>query len=176
MASSTVSSETGSFTTSSRSAAQSTVDVDPDRRSDAYDKDDKAIVYLGHEAGPTDRRSIIDIVNRYQKAAAAGDGATACSLIYSPIAESVVEDYGRSPAGPPALRGKTCAVVMSKLFKQQHQQLTGYLAMLHITKVRIDGNQGLALLGLKTGAEPYMTVRHEHGVWKVGSLLDPVMQ
>jgi hypothetical protein len=144
---------------------------DTDRLSDrGYDKDDDPIHYYGHAANAADERAVTALVKRYYAAGAAGDGARACLLLYSEIAGSVVEQYGR-PLGPPALRGKTCAAVMSKLFKQRRRQLAADRATLEVTGVRVEGDRGYALLSSTKMPVGYIVLRREHDDWKVGALL-----
>jgi hypothetical protein len=169
---------TGSASVSSSSAAattpaQSHLPTDSDNDNDnpgnsRYDSDDSPVLYFGHAASAMDGRAIAGLVKRYYAAGAAGDGATACSLIYSLLAESVAEEYAQSPA----LRGKTCVKVMSKLFKQRHRELAGDIAGLKLTRVRVGGDRGLALLRFGSTRERRVLVRRERGAWKMDVLLD----
>jgi hypothetical protein len=144
-------------------------DYDNDNPSNShYDQDDNAVLYFGHATSAAEARAIMALVKRYYAAAVASDGATACSLIYSIVAESVPEGYGQLPA----LRGKTCAVVVSKLFKKHHRELVAEVAGLEVTHVRVEGDRGLALLRFRTMPERRVLVHREHGVWKMGVLLD----
>jgi hypothetical protein len=143
-----------------------------DGDNDPNSEDDKNILAYGHAANAADMRTIATLVRRYYAAAAADNGTTACSLLFTLLAEVIPEDYGQAP-GPPSLRGKTCAVVMTKLFKQQHQLLSTNVAMLKVTGARIGEKRGFALLLLgKTHEQRYIPVHREFGVWKVNSLLD----
>ncbi len=130
----------------------------------------KAIVEYGHEASPADKQAITALVKRYYAAAAADDGATACSLIHSPLSESVAEDYGQAP-GPSGLSGKTCEVVMSKLFRQLPEQSGSVLAATEVTGVRVKGRKGFALLHSTAIPEGDIPVERELGVWRVGTLI-----
>jgi hypothetical protein len=130
---------------------------------------DNGISTYGHEASAADRRTITALVKRYYKAAAEDDGATACSLIYSILAEAVPEDYGQPP-GPPALRGKTCAVVMSKLFKRIPGQPSSVLSATEVTGVRVAGRRGFAQLHSSAMPTGEIAVERELGRWKIGSL------
>jgi hypothetical protein len=133
-----------------------------------HDSDDSSILAYGHAAGAAKKRAIAAAVKRYYMAAAAGDGATACSMLVSSIARAAPEDYGQAP-GPAYLRGaKTCAAVMSLLFKHDHSQLTGMIA---VTGVRVEGNQARALLGSTTMPAGYISVERERGAWKIDALL-----
>ena len=85
----------------------------------AFDADDGPIVDFGHEASASVRRAIALLVTRYYAFAARADGAAACTLLHSLIAETIVEKYGELHA----MRGDSCSIVLSKLFKQHQQQL-----------------------------------------------------
>jgi hypothetical protein len=128
----------------------------------------KAITEYGREASPAERQAITALVNRYYAAAAADDGATACVLIYSPLSESVAEDYGQAPA-PASLAGKTCQVVMSKLFRQVPGQSSAVLATTEVTRVRVKGRKGYALLRSKAMPEGDILVERELGTWRIGT-------
>jgi hypothetical protein len=154
---------------SSNSAAPETNDAEEDRSH--ADADDDGVLLFGQAAGAADTRAVTALVKRYYAAAAASDGATGCSLLYSTIAGTVVENYGQPP-GPPALRGGSCAVVMSKLFKQHRRQLAAEVATMQVTGVRVKGDQGLALLNFGSPPERHMLVRRERGAWKIGVFLD----
>lgn len=130
----------------------------------------KAITRFGHDAAPGDKQAITALVKRYYAAAAADDGATACALIYSPLSESVAEDYGQAPA-PASLAGKTCQVVMSKLFRQVPGQASAVLASTEVTGVRVKGMKGYALLRSKAIPEGDIPVERELGVWRIGTLI-----
>lgn len=137
------------------------------------DSDSPSIVLdYGHAASPTVARAVTAIVKRYYTSAVADDGAAVCALIVPVLKTAIPEDYGQSP-GPTYLRGKTCAVVMSKLSKQRHQLLTGELATLTVTGVRVNGTQAYALLRFRTTPEPrYIPLQLESGVWKINALSD----
>jgi hypothetical protein len=130
----------------------------------------RRIVEYGHEASPADKQAITALVKRYYTAAAADDGATACSLIYSPLSESVAEDYGQAP-GPAYLNGKTCAVVMAKLFRRLPGQSPSVLAATEVTGVRVNGRKGYALLHSAAIPEGDIPVTRELGTWRVGTLI-----
>lgn len=134
-----------------------------------YDRDDASTRTYGHAAGTADRRAITALVGRYYAAAAAGDGATACSLIYSTFARAIPEDYGHNSAGPAYLRAaKTCPAIMSLLFKHFHGQLAGAF---RVTGVRVGDARAFALTGSATGPASLVEVRREQGAWKIDTLL-----
>jgi hypothetical protein len=145
------------------------VDYDNDTHENTgyHDSDDSSAHAFGHAPSATDRRAIATLVKRYYADAATSDGAKACALIYSILAETIPEDYGRG-AGPAYSRGKTCAVVMTKYFKHNHSQLAGAVKM---TGVRVNGNEAHAFLGSKAMPASLMPVQREHGKWKIDALL-----
>jgi hypothetical protein len=135
----------------------------PDSR---YDQDDEAVLHFGHAASAADERAIAALVKRYYVAAAAGDGVTACRLIYSVIAESVVEEYGQLPA----LRGRSCPAVVSKLFRQHRSPSTGDAGALEVIRVRVDAGRGVAIVRFGRLTERQVVVRREGGAWKLAAL------
>jgi hypothetical protein len=143
-------------------------DGDEDPKSD----DDTGILDYGQQAKPATARLITALVEHYYSAAAADNGGVACSLLYSLLEESIPEDYGQPP-GPPSLRGKTCAVVMTKLYKQRLGLLVKESARLEVTSVRVDGKKADVLLHFDTTSEPrYIPAHLEFGKWKIDSMFD----
>src|SRR5258705_4632253 len=69
-------------------------DNDTHENTGYYDGDDNRIRAWGHAPSAADRGTIAALVNRYFAAAAAGDGAKACPLMYSILEEAIAEDYG----------------------------------------------------------------------------------
>ncbi|MFZ1154787.1 MAG: hypothetical protein WAN93_07780, partial [Solirubrobacteraceae bacterium] len=159
--------------TTATTAAPATIPGKPSVKNDRdHDSDNNDDDYgYGHAADAADRQAVTKLVTRYYAAAAAGDGATGCSLIYSLLAEEIPEVYG-GPTGPPGIRGNTCAVVMSKMFKQDHRRLTLDHATLKVTAVRILDRRALATLSFKTMPQRDIAIRRERNVWKIGELLD----
>jgi hypothetical protein len=148
-------------------------DYDEDRDgtpNSRYDSDDYAVLTFGHEASPAERQVVTALVKSFYAAAAAEDGAKACSLIYSLLAESIPETYGEVATGPPELRGKTCAVVMTKLFKRDHQELVVHNATLKVTGVRVEAKNGFVLLDFKGVPDRHVVLHRELGAWKIDSL------
>ena len=139
-----------------------------------YDSDDNSVRRFGHMAPTTEAQTIVALVKRYYRAAAAGNGAQACALVYAPLAKTFPEDLAQ--AGPYYLRGsKTCPIVVSKLFKQNHLQLSTYAARLQISDVRILENLGLVVMRFKGLPGRYVEVIRAHGSWWMYSLLDNEM-
>jgi hypothetical protein len=147
-------------------------DNDSDNKGNSYyDSDDKVIRAFGRAADAAERRTIMALIKRDFAVAATEDGQTACSMIAANIAKGVPETLGRPP-GPPYLQGTTCAVIMSKVFKQNHQQLAIYAATLEVTGVRVDGSRGLVVLRFRTLPGREIAIVRESGAWKLGVLID----
>jgi hypothetical protein len=154
------------------SATKAPVKLDRDNDGDKND-DDAHVLYYGEAAMGSERQAITTLLKQYYAAAAAADGAKACTLLMPFIAESVAENYGHSAA----LRGKTCAVVMSKLFKQHHQVLSGENATLKFLTVRVEGGRGLTVMSFSTLPEVrQISERRDGSTWKVLQLLDGIIE
>jgi hypothetical protein len=160
-------------TTSNATSSPSTKTPSGDGHKDSNDgdndpgsNDDNTILDYGHAASGAEKQAITTLVTRYYLAAASDDGAMVCSLIYGIIVETIPENYGQ----PSGLGGKSCAVVMSNVFLQRHQQVSADADALKVTRVRIDGKKGLALLYLGMMPESHIYLHREGGVWKVESL------
>lgn len=166
----------GSSGNPSASASNATSDTrhrsDRDNDSDHND-DDGNVLDFGQAANATELHSIVALVTGYFKAAAAADGAKACALLVSLQAESIVEQDGRSPA----LRGGSCAVVMSKLFELDHSLLVGKASAMKIIAVRIQGDVGLVVIEFPEIYEArQIGVRRVGDGWKVFDLLDGIIE
>lgn len=138
-----------------------------DKRRGYHDSDDNVVLTYGHAASSAEQKALTDVVTRYYAAAAAGNGASACSMITSTFVQAIPEDYGQSP-GPVYLRGKTCAAVMTLLFKHEHKRLA---AAPEITQVRVGDKQAYVFLGSQAVPASFVTMEREGGVWKVAGLL-----
>jgi hypothetical protein len=90
--------------------------------------------------------------------------------MYSLMAESIPEDFGQG-LGPPALRGNTCAAVMSKFFRIRRRQLALEASALRVREVRVKGAAGVALLSLRGMPARYIRLRRERGAWRMHGLL-----
>jgi hypothetical protein len=148
-------------------------DIDRQTRSPA-DTDNDAIPEYAPPADPADRKAIVELISRYYAVAARGDGARACSMLDATFAELLVEEHrGR---GPRALRGDTCAHILSKLFEQRHRDLAEDIAGgYRVLVVQARGNRGYALVRFPSRnelRELELIVRRTHGVWKMDVVLD----
>ena len=147
-------------------------DNDIDNSSGSYfDGDDRIVRAFGHAASATDRQAITAFVKRYYRVAAALDGAKGCAMQSASISKSLPEVLGRRP-GPPYLSGKTCAEVLTKVFRQNYRQIVVYAANLQVSSVRLGGQEGYAILAFKGLPGRALRLFREHGVWKIGALLD----
>jgi hypothetical protein len=135
--------------------------------------DDGEVDFYGHAAGTVDKRAVTAFAKRFIAAAAAEDGATACTLLLPSLAESVPSEFGKKRSGLPYMRGSTCPVVMSKLFKHFHKQFAAEAAGLVVTGVRVAHNTAFALLAFKGLQERrYMGIERFGKGWKLEALRD----
>jgi hypothetical protein len=120
-----------------------------DHDDERYPNDDTSTI-AGHP-GPgyvvtaADRRKVATLVKRYYMVALAGDGASACSMLYSSIAKALPGDYGRA-SGAQYMRRETCAAVASKLFKHFHRQIAAEVPILRIASMRFHEGRGRVYL------------------------------
>lgn len=146
-------------------------DLDNDRTDNEnkgyYDRDDEPVRRYGRQANPGELRALSLVAKRYYAAAAAGDGAGACSLLEASFARAIPEDYGQAP-GPIYLRGRTCAAVMSLFFAHQRSQLS---TSMRVTAVRIAGSRAYVLLGARREPASYLPLQESAGSWKVTGLI-----
>jgi hypothetical protein len=136
-----------------------------------YDSDDKRTLDFGHAADAANRKLITTLIEHYYAIAAAEDGTTACSMVYSTIAEAAPEDYGTSPPGPAFAKGTTCPAVLTNIFKHYHNQIITRLPNLKISRIRINERQGTAILDFPT-SEREISVKREGHTWKMLSVID----
>lgn len=140
------------------------------------DKNNDSVLNYGRAASPADRRAVRALIEHYYAAALKEDGATACSMLYVRLAESVAEDYGRGSPGPRYLsQGTSCPTVMKGLFKHYHGQLTAELPLLHIARVRLVQHHGLAILRFGAMPERQISVRQQAGAWKLATIFDSAL-
>jgi hypothetical protein len=146
-------------------------------QSGRYDVDDTSIVTEGRRAAVAERRSIVALVKRYYIAAAAGDGAEGCALVYgySLVAETTAEIRGEQWSSP-HLDRKRCAAVLSHLYRQRHAVLAAHAEAFHVTDVRVTGQTyGVVILRFGPGREHLMYVRRMDGIWKIGLVFEDGM-
>lgn len=150
--------------------------IDRDRDNDVeVTGDDTAhnqLVRSGRPASEPDRRSIVALLRRYYAAALAGNGTRGCSLLYSPLAESVPSTYGSGPAGLPYAHGSTCEAVMRRLFEHFHVRLAAETPKLAVRRVLLDEHHGVAVVAFGALPERQIPVIREGRAWRVAALID----
>jgi hypothetical protein len=156
------------------SAAVATTSNDRDDDGDKND-DDSSFLNYGHAANASEMRPLVTLVTDYFAAAATENGAKACKLLMPFVAESVVENLSHGPG----LSGRSCAVVMSKLFKQHHSELETKSATLKFYAVRVGPGKALTLLSFSRLAPEVRQLderRDSSGAWKILMLLDGIIE
>jgi hypothetical protein len=157
-----------------------TGDEDADAASGMQDRDDANVRWYGHESSTAERRAVAAVVRRYIAAAGAGNGAMACSMVYSSLAGSselsraVPQEYAPAP-GSSALRGRKCPEVASMLFQLDRRRLVAEVATVQVVSLRVEGSRGWAVLGFRTMPERVIAVAREGRAWKIDGLLDSEM-
>ena len=168
----TQSGPSGAGATSARTEPPADDAVDGDFLTPPDRNDDGEIQEYGHAAGPAVKRTVTALARRFMEAGLAADGATACSLINSPLAKSIPEVYTR-PGNPPYMLGKTCAEVMSNFFRHLHGELATEVAGLEVTGIRTKGDRAYALFAFRNMPERrYLSMERKNGVWKITELID----
>jgi hypothetical protein len=139
-----------------------------------YDSDDSNLVSYSHSAGAAETRVVSALVRRYLAVAAAMDGAKACSMILASVARMVPTVLG-GVGEPPYSRGRTCAEVLSKIFRFYRRQLAVEARVLRVLRVGVRGNKGLAVLTAKAMLgfpDRVIALQREDGAWKIDGVLD----
>ncbi|MFZ1926565.1 MAG: hypothetical protein WAU42_10525 [Solirubrobacteraceae bacterium] len=145
---------------------------DRDNDSDHNNDDAKNLNY-GSAASPTELRETRSLVRRYYAAAVAANGAQACALLVPFFAESVVEQYGHLPSAS----GRTCAAVMSKIFRNYHAQIASKNATLRIPDVRVQNERALVILEFPSIPEVrQIHLRRIGDKWRLLELLDSIIE
>lgn len=135
--------------------------------------DDEHVLAFGQPAQPAERRAITALVDSYFAAAAAENGHRACALLTPFVAQSVPEMWGHTAA----LRGRSCPVVMTKLFKLHHALLAGKQATMQVIRVGVEGDHSLIALEFGSIHEArQMPARRVGGRWTILYLLDTIIE
>lgn len=148
---------------SSARAPTHDVDADADANSDDYG--------YGRPASAAEAAALTRLTRSYYHAASEVNGRAACALLYSLFAEEIPETYGEPP-GPPYMRGRTCAAVMTKLFEHEHARLAAASDTLKVNAVRIHRLRAHVIIGFSGVPYRDLVAHLEHGVWRVDELLD----
>ncbi len=91
-------------------------------------------------------------------------------MLHPSLERSVISDYGKSPPGPPYLSGKTCQVVMRKVFAHRHGVPVRNLTAIEVTEVRAAGTKVIALFR-SDGERGELAVHREGNTWTVWQLI-----
>jgi hypothetical protein len=106
---------------------------------------------------------VASVVKRYYAALAAGNDATACTLLSSGMSRLIVQQLGQSPS----LRAKGCSGILSVLVSRQ---AAAAQATVEVIGVRIKKDRGFALLRSKQIPPAEIPVEREGGVWKLDAV------
>jgi hypothetical protein len=139
-----------------------------------YDSDDSEPLAFGHRADRAETRAAAVLVRRYLAAAAAGDGARACSMVFPTVAKTVPTVLG-GVGEPPYSHGKTCAQVVSNIFRFYRAQLNTENRVLGVSEVLVRGDKGTAMLAPRGGSSfprRVIELRRDGSVWKIDAVLD----
>ena len=139
-----------------------------------YDSDDTNLADYSHSAGPAQTLIVASLVRRYLAAAAAADGAKDCSMIPQSVTSEIVPVLG-GPGEPPYSRGRTCAEILSKIFRFYRKQLTVEARLLRVIRFGVNGYKGLATLAAKPGSafpDRVLALQRTDGTWKIDGVLD----
>jgi hypothetical protein len=132
-----------------------------------HDADDSGVVTYGQSADAIDIQRVRTAIKRYYAMGSAGDGNAACADLVPHLAKSIPVDYGRF--GPSYLRGaSTCGAVLTRLFERSRSD---FPIPVEVTDVRVNGNEGVALLGFTTMPAGYIAIEREQGAWWVAEML-----
>lgn len=135
------------------------------------DSDDAPIRAFGSTADAAKRAAVASLVRDYYDAAAKSDGAAACTVLYSDLAHEMAVNNSR-PSTPGYLRGNTCAVVMTKLFRHNLSQMRRFDASASVTSVRVRGDRGFAIVHYEGLPDREFNLRREGKAWKLDSAID----
>jgi hypothetical protein len=136
-----------------------------------YDTDNDANPTYGPAASASERQAIVALIEGYYKAAAAEEGARACSMLDPLIAEAAVEEH-RPGKGSPRLRGRTCAQVLARVFAQRHHELVADAATLRVGWIQRQARQAVMLVHFGSTRELTVRMHLARGRWQMNNLLD----
>jgi hypothetical protein len=150
------------------------IDADRDNDLEAAEDDtnNNAALRFGQSASPGDRRAIEALVRRYYEVALAGEAAKGCSMLYSLLVESAVEDYAGTGGLPYAQGAKNCQEVLADVFRFYHARLVALVPKLGISDVRLQGGHGYAVLSFGRLPERELLVSREGHTWRIGAFMD----
>lgn len=148
-------------------AVKQDADQDTDGDSAYHDND----LYLGHRVGRNAQSEVERTLKSYYELAGGDAGRRACALLAPSFRQEVPRTYGRPP-GPPALRGTTCASVLSAFFRQRQRGWSREAQKLKVIGVFAENGRGLAILRFGKGPKRDIDVLREGNGWMVDELVD----
>ncbi len=135
---------------------------------DFPDRDDRATFAYGHTASAAEARAIASVVRAYYAAAAAGNGAAGCKVLLAGFAGSLAEAYAEV-SGPPYLRGaRTCAAVMSALFRHFRPELEEAIT---VVEVRVADGRAQVIVGSRRMRASSISLVRSDGAWRVNEII-----
>ncbi len=147
-------------------------DEDGDEKGRKEDDDTAFLESYGRNAGQPDRQAVTSLVKRYYAAAAAANGAVACSLLSSALVSGLLEG-SKTRQGA----GNACATVVSPLLAQQRERFAkDEVSTMTVIGVRVKHDIGLAVLGFRAEPVSQIVVKREGSAWKVDALFDSFMR
>jgi hypothetical protein len=146
-------------------------DGDDDRPGSRFDPDTDIALTFGHPADVRDTQAVAVLIGGYYKAAAAGDGRKACSMMFWLYAETTVEEHSKGK-GARSLRGSTCAQIAGKVFRGRHRELVEDAGSVNVSVLRVQGKQGLARVRFGATRERLIPLKLDRGAWRMNTLLD----
>lgn len=151
-------------------------DHDQDLGAPQDDVNPEQALGVSRQADAEDTRAVSKLIERYYAVAVAEDGAAGCAMLFPTLDESVPEDFGLSPPGPPYARGTTCAGVLTLTFRHFHPQLALEVPHLTVARVLVYGRRNAeAVLHFGKLPERAIMVEREGSKWRLGALLDREM-
>lgn len=132
------------------------------------DGDDRASFAYGQAVGPTERRAIAAVVERFYRAAAARDGGRACSLLTPSLARSAVRGYGHGSPGPAYLsHARTCRELMSTIFERSRAETSEAIT---VVDVRTLGNVAQVIFGSRKMPASQTWLERTGSSWRLEQL------
>jgi hypothetical protein len=128
---------------------------------------------FGYPATPQDVRDATALIRRYYAAAAADDGAMACSLTNRAVVKEIAQPEVRIKGGRTMPR-LSCAEALARNFRPIVKELVYKRDALAVVRVRVLDNTGLAILHFGATIRD-ITLYREHGRWKIQSMLDTAL-
>jgi hypothetical protein len=135
--------------------------------SEAADSGSGSVRSFGEPAGPEDRDAAATTVQRFLRAQADGDSATACSLMSASTLENLevfVEGAASKSLKLP------CTKLVEAVRSQIQAKTLAQVDRIQVTGVRIEGERGFVLYRDARGTESAFPVVREGSAWKVAAI------